>query len=114
MMTVNGIEIGHCVYGTEVGIVDYSRKDRNPFGEIEIIERGYSDVVRYKVEVETNRLQIIKDTLAGVRAVHANYVGHTDFSVIAVPEGYLNSFSITIDNWKISSLTLEVEGDVVF
>jgi hypothetical protein len=109
-MTVDGIEIGHCLYGTEVGIVDYSRKERDTFGNITLIERGYSDLVRYKVEVLTSQVGQIRDLLASKRAVSATYVGDSTLDVTSVT-GYLNSFSLSIDDWQHSSLTLEVEGE---
>jgi hypothetical protein len=110
-MTVDGVEIGHCLYGVDVGIVDYSRKERDTFGEITLIERGYSDVVSYPVEINTADIAQIKNLLASKRAIQATYVGSLDVSVTEV-SGYLAQFDITYDNWKTSTLTLEVEGEL--
>jgi len=110
-MTVDGVEIGMCVYGTEVGIVDYSRKERDTFGNLTLIERGYSDVVRYKVEILTENAAQIRNLLASKRAVSAVYVGHSEVEAINVT-GYLTSFSIPLDNWHWSTITIEVEGEV--
>ncbi len=103
--------IGACAYGTETGIVDYSRKERDTFGNITLIERGYSDVVRYKVEIATEDSGYVRDTLASLRAVPARYTGSNFLSVVNII-GYLQSFSITLDDYNTSSLTLEVEGEV--
>ena len=111
-MTVDGFEIGNCLYGTEVSIVDYSRKERDPYGNITLIKRGYSNVVRYKVEVLTSRTAQVRDWLASKRAVSAEYVGTTNMDVTVI-SGFLNSFNISIDDWQYSSLTLEVESEPV-
>lgn len=110
-MTVDGVAIGMCLYGTEVGIVDYSRKDRDTFGNITLIPRGHSDLVSYKVCIDTDQAAVVRSLLASKRAVSAVYVGHVDHDATKVT-GYLVSFSITLDNWQKSSLTLEVEGEV--
>ena len=109
-MTVDGIEIGQCLYGTEVGIVDYSRKERDTFGNITLIERGYSDLVRYNVVIETSDAAVVRALLASKRASSAVYVGHADH-VITHVTGYLQSFSIDLQP-NYSPLTLEVEGEV--
>lgn len=110
-MTVDGAAIGQCLYGTEVGIVDYSRKERDEFGDITVIERGYADLVNYRVLIETEQAAAVRALLASKRAVSATYSGHADHEVLIVT-GYLNQFSISLENWQHSLLTLEVEGEV--
>jgi hypothetical protein len=110
-MTVDGVAIGKCLYGTEVGIVDYSRKERDEFGNLTLIERGYTDVVRYRVAISTANAAQVRNLLASKRAVSAAYVGHADHAVVNVT-GYLTSFSVPLDNWNVSVITIEVEGIV--
>lgn len=109
-MTVDGVAIGECLYGTEVAINDYSRKDRDEFGAITLIQRGYSDLVTYKVSILTSAAATVRSLLASKRAVSAVYVGASGMSAITV-SGYLVSFSITLGDWQRSSLTLQVEGE---
>jgi hypothetical protein len=108
-MTVDGIEIGNCLYGVDVSINDYSRMDRDTFGGVTAIVRNFSDVVSFPVEIATENVQQVKDLLASKRAVEATYIGFSGLAITKVV-GYLNQFSITIDNWKTSTLSLEVEG----
>ncbi|WP_041447068.1 hypothetical protein [Thiocystis violascens] len=110
-MTVDGVAIGECLYGTEISIVDYSRKDRDAFGNITLIPRGYTDVVRYRVAIRTADAAQVRNLLASKRAVSAAYVGHADHAVVNVT-GYLTSFRIPLDNWNVSVITIEVEGVV--
>ena len=110
-MTVDGTSIGECLFGTEVSIVDYSRKDRDEFGNITLIERGYSDLVTYQVLIDTDQAAQVRTLLASKRATSATYIGHADHDVTQV-EGYLQEFTITLENWNKSSLVLSVEGEV--
>jgi hypothetical protein len=115
MMTVKGIEIGECLVGTELGIVDYSRKERDPtFGTLTIIERGYTRTVSYKVRIKTEQAAQIVTLLASVRAdATVNYVGIVSDSTnklgLAIT-GLLNSFSVVLDTPFDASLSLEVES----
>lgn len=110
-MTVDGFVIGECLVGTSVGINDYSRKERDEFGNIIIIERGYTDHITYNVMVETARADEIRSLLASVRATVAAYVGVESMAVTKV-DGYLNNFTLTLDNAELSTLTLEVESEL--
>ncbi len=110
-MTVDGFVIGECLVGTDVGIVDYSRKERDEFGDITVIERGYTDYITYRVQIETSRADEVRTKLASVRAVLAAYVG-TEKYVVTEVQGYLNNFTITLDSDTYSSLSLEVESEL--
>lgn len=110
-MTVDGFVIGECLTGTDVGIVDYSRKERDEFGNITLIERGYTDYITYRVSIETARSDEVRAQLASVRAQSAVYVGTDTLSITEV-EGYLNNFTITLTDFRESALTLEVESEI--
>lgn len=110
-MTVDGVAIGLCQYGTEISMRDYSRKERDVFGEITIIERGYTDYITYKVTIETQQAAQVRNLLASKRASLAEYVGTTDLDATQVT-GYLNNFNIVLRDFEESDLTLEVESEL--
>jgi len=108
----NPITIGMCLYGTSLGIIDYSRKERDTFGAITIIERGYTNRIKYNAEIRTIDADLVRSLLASKRATLAQYVGHSsETSTIVV--GYLTQFSIKIEDFMTSKLELEVEGQVI-
>lgn len=109
-MTVDGVAIGICLYGTEISIVDYSRKERDEFGNMTLIPRGYSDLVSFRVVIPTANAATVRALLASKRATSAVYIGHVDHAATQVT-GYLTQFNISLD-WNLSSLTLDVEGVV--
>lgn len=117
-MLVAGTPIGWCLNGTEVSIVDYSRKERQFDGSIIVIERGFTDYVSFKVRVPSANVAAVRSLLASKRAVSTVYQGQPREGVpdgikqAVTVMGYLNSFSISIDSFEYSTLTLEVEGEV--
>jgi hypothetical protein len=114
MMYVNGIAIGECVYGSELSIIDYSRKDRDTFGNITIIERGYTDLIKYVVEISATRVHEIKLLLANCRATKIAYVVKNNLGV-NIPElcveGYISNMSIPLEAYSVNTITFEVESD---
>jgi hypothetical protein len=115
-LTIDGFVIGNVTYGTDLSINDYSRKDRDAFGNLTIIERGYSNIVNYQLEVLTTRLYQVRDKLAACRATKKTFVvkDETGAQIDGLTvTGYLNSFSLPIDAYTVSACTLEVESEVV-
>lgn len=103
------IQIGTTLYGTELGIVDYSRKERDVFGDIAIIERGYTDTVKYNFEAVTDGLGQTKHYLASLRAKAAVYIGS-----VLLPEtiiyGWYRDFLLPEDALELSTGNIEVES----
>jgi hypothetical protein len=106
------ITLGVCLYGTSLGIIDYSRKERDEFGNITVIERGYTDTVRYQVSIRTSDAEVVRRILASKRGRLTKYIGATEDSATTVV-GYLSQFSLRVEEFMDSSLELEVEGQVI-
>lgn len=108
------VTIGLCVYDTEISIVDYSRKDRDTFGNITLIERGYTDLIKYVVEIETPRIAEVKAKLASLRATKGTYkVFDFDGSEIdyLCVDGYLSNLTLPTQANTVTTITFEVESD---
>ena len=110
-MTVDGFVVGECLEGTEVGIIDYSKKERDEFGNISIIERGYTDLITYRVRIESSRAALVRQELASKRAISAHYIGHASLTITDV-QGYLNDFNIRLENSVASLCTITVESEI--
>jgi hypothetical protein len=102
-------EIGDTGFGSEVNILDFSRKDRDVFGNAILIRRAYADRVTYDGTIQTSRVAFARRLLASVRAVPTVYIGS-----VAHPEtvvfGFFRDFTITLSGPSVSDCTLEVEG----
>ena len=117
MMTVtpdggSATEIGLTVYeGTSLSIKDFSRKEYDELGTLTLIQRGYQNLVTYSVEVDVDRIGIVKQALADCRAQLTTFVGHPDLPELTV-QGYLNSFSIPLSSESVTTITIEVESQL--
>lgn len=101
--------IGLDCYQTEVGITDYSKKDRDVFGLPVLVEDTYSDRVNYIFEAQSSDLYRIRDLFSEHRAMPTAYIGYSPREETHV-FGLYQDFRIPIDNVAVSTGTLEVLG----
>lgn len=101
--------LGDTDYGSGIGIVDYSRKERDPFGNPVIVERNFSNRVDYTVTVDTQYAGTVRNTLADFRTTPMTFIGSVNFSSTVV-YGYYRDFNIVLSNPTKSLLNIEVEG----
>jgi hypothetical protein len=113
MMTVDGTPIGECLYPLDIDLVDYSRFERDPFGEITAIKRGYSDSVTFVVLAsDYATATTARSTLASKRAEQAEYIGHPDHLITHIT-GYLRSLKTELVNWNRVLFTFTVDSGVM-
>ena len=105
----NQRRIGDSDYGTSIGIVDYSRKDRDTFGNPVITPRNFSRRADYTVTVDTNFVGAISDTLAAFRTTPLTWIGSVNFPSTII-YGYYRDFNMVLSNPTKSLLSIDVEG----
>ena len=103
-------DIGFTVYGTSIGIEDYSIKDRDAFGNAIIVQRNFSQTVDFDVQFETQNARKIQKTLAALRATPVVYLGSTDVSYGTLVYGFYRRFDITLETPSYAFASIEVEG----
>ena len=103
-------DVGLTVYGTSIGIEDYSIKDRDAFGNAIIVERNFSQTVDFDVQFETQNARKIQKTLAALRATPVVYLGSTDVSYGTLVYGFYRRFDITLETPSYAFASIEVEG----
>lgn len=106
----NLISLGRTGYGTTVGIEDYSRKERDAFGNAVIIERAFAQKADYEVEITTQDTRRVQRFLSEYRAKPVVWIGNQDTSYGLIVYGFYTQFSINLATPSISYTTLEVEG----
>lgn len=102
-------ELGGTVYGATTGIIDYSRKVTDDYGNTSITERGYANRGNFRIVCDNSNIVSIQRKLAEYRAVPALYVGSDDYSNTFI-FGFYRDFDISIDYPTISHCTLSLEG----
>lgn len=106
----NLVSLGRTGYGTTVGIEDYSRKERDAFGNAIIIERAFAQKADYEVEITTQDTRRVQRFLSNYRATPVVWIGNQDTSYGLIVYGFYTQFSINLATPSISYTTLEVEG----
>lgn len=103
------IELGVTLFGTTPGIRDFSRKERDPFGTFQVVERKFAKTLTFEVSVDTARVNAVLNTLAEVRAKPTVYIGNEDQPATVI-FGFFNDFVIPLSNPLESRMSLKVEG----
>jgi len=104
-------ELGKTNYGTSVSIEDFSRKERDDFGNAILVERPFAKLIDFDFIVNTNEVRRTAILLETVRATPAVYYAGPDTERFGTTVyGFFRNFSINLDGPAISNVTLEVEG----
>lgn len=102
-------DIGTALYGTGVGIDDYSIKERDGFGGWIVTEKPFSDTAKFPVAIETDRVAKIKRMLAEVRAKPVVWVGEESYEA-TILYGFFTSFDLVYSGPDVSDCQLEIEA----
>ena len=106
------VDIGKTEYGASAGIIDYSTKQTNEFGETTFVRRAYSKRLGARVLLNNAELNRIQNRLYELRAVPALWFAsaNPNFEEALVVFGYYRDFSIDISYPNYSYCSLEIEG----
>lgn len=102
--------IGVLCEGTQIGIVDYSRKERDEWGNPTIVERPFSHRSDYDIVVPTSSAKSLRDIFSSIRAKPAVFYDEDDVYNATTVYGYYQDFSVTLQVGETSHMNLEVEG----
>ncbi|WP_438282303.1 hypothetical protein [Pseudomonas alabamensis] len=101
--------LGEALYGTSVGINDYSRKERDDFGNMIIVERGYSKRAEFDVLVQTSMVSQVQRLLSKYRAKPIVWIGEASFQS-TILYGFYKEFNLVISGPTASDCSISVEG----
>jgi hypothetical protein len=104
-------DLGETQYGASIGIDDYSRKERDVFGNTVITERAYSKKGSFTLMTALGSFSRIYRTLAALRATPCVYIateeaGYEPLLIYGFYSGF--NIEITYPNYHLCSL--EIEG----
>lgn len=102
-------DIGDTVFGIRTGVLDFSRKERDEFGNFRVIERGFSKRADFPVSISARRVAGTQSLLAGLRATPAVYIGAENLPETLI-YGFYRSFELVATGPRFSEFSLEVEG----
>jgi hypothetical protein len=105
------ITIGGTEYGATAGIVDYSVKQRDAFGNYSVVERSFSKRNTFKVETDLLDFNRIFKALTSVRAIPCIWIGTEEpFYEPLLTYGFFKDFSIDVAYPTMNLCSLEIEG----
>ena len=106
------VELGSLSLGASSGIIDYSRKVTDEFGDTEFVQRAFADEFSGQLLVGNGQLNSLKRTLRDLRATPALWVGIDDdtYRELLVVFGWYRSHRIAINYPDHSLIDLEIEG----
>lgn len=102
-------ELGTTVYGAGFGIIDYSRKEADDFGNVTIVQRSYRKTGTFEVMVERQMVDEVGRLLTLYRAEPIVYIGTGEFAS-SIYHGFFRDFRLTVETYPLSKLTIEIEG----
>jgi hypothetical protein len=105
----NKESIGTTQFSPTVGILDYSVKEVDTFGNYTVLERAYSKRLTCSTVVYNNVLDLTYNILAARRALPSVWVGSEDYASMIV-YGFYKDFSIVLSYPTFSVCELEIEG----
>lgn len=101
--------IGKTEWGVGSGIIDYSVKSTDSFGNFTITERSYSDRVEFNCSVETSQVSQVKKTLTSYRTTPIVWIGSEDYEAM-IAYGFMKDFDINFANSMYSDVSIITEG----
>lgn len=104
--------LGKTQYGATAGIVDYSIKQTDEFGNTTFVKRAFSKRLNAQFFLENTDLNRVHAYLASIRATPAVWVASEDskYEEALVVYGFYKEFSLDISYLNNSLYSIEIEG----
>lgn len=96
-------------YGARVGIQDYSRKEKNDFGDTVLVQRAFAKRANFDMQIAKAEVDLFQNFLAEVRAKPCLWIGSTVYESTTV-FGFYKNFDILISYPTFADCSLELEG----
>lgn len=102
--------IGTTLSDTGIGLDDYSRKDRDEFGNVSIVPRTFSDTTDFRVALPTQNAKRIRKLFASLRAKPALYYDDVEDQFGTAVYGFFKDFDLPLESQGISFANIDIEG----
>jgi hypothetical protein len=114
------ISVGSCIVGrlfnlgrvlvnTSFGITDYSKKDRDEFGNVTLVGRAFNKRMSLPLLLDTASINVAAERLTSVRATPVVWIASPNDESLVI-YGFYKDWSITIPGRVKSTCSLEIEG----
>lgn len=100
--------LGSTTESPKAGITDFSRKEADEFGDIQIVERAWAKRMSVQAMLRRDAIDVVAGRIAAVRAKPALWIGKEGMETLTI-YGFFRDFSIQVDS-TVCTLSLSVEG----
>lgn len=101
--------LGVALYGSSVRLRDFSTKERDRWGNFEIVEGDYAKLAEFDVEVDTANISSVQRTVAKYRAKPVVWLGEASYESTII-YGFCTDFATNISGPEVSDATFSIEG----
>ena len=95
--------------GARVGLQDYSRKERNEWGDTVLVQRAYAKRATVSMLLDNRELDNAYTLLVDLRATPCLWVISDNYSSLSL-FGFFSNFEITISYARYSDVSIELES----
>lgn len=103
-------DVGGTQYGATAGIVDYSLKTTDAFGNTYILKRAYAKRMSANLMIDNANVDFVANTLAQYRSTPVVWIGADNDYTSLIVYGFYKDFDINIAYPDFSSCNLTIEG----
>lgn len=96
-------------YGARLGIQDYSRKERTPYGDYVFVERAFAKRASFTMLINAGEVDPLSTYLARIRTTPVLWVGSDRFEATTI-YGIYKNYELVIAYPEYSVFELELEG----
>jgi hypothetical protein len=101
--------IGRVMYGVSLQIEDFSRKERDAFGNPEIVKRDYARLVDVPLLIDMKNVDRVNRLMQKYRSTPVVYAVLNDCQSSLI-YGFYRDFSIVMPDYNLARCSLEIEG----
>lgn len=95
--------------GAEVGITDFSRKETNEFGGIDVVERAFANRATVRMMLPAGSVDDVMAQLASIRATPAFFLASDRWDALGL-YGFYKDFNIDLTTSTISYCSMTIES----
>lgn len=95
--------------GVRLGIQDYSRKERNDWGDTVLVQRAFAKRASFNLLLENKDLDNAFNLLSDMRATPCLWIGASNYDSLTI-FGFFNNFEINIAYAQYSDVSIDIEG----
>ena len=96
-------------HGAKVGIIDYSRKEVDDWGNTVLTQRAFSRRAEFSMLIATDEIDTALSMLTAIRATPCLFIGSEDYGSLII-FGFYKDFDIGIAYPTAAECTLQIEG----